>query len=197
MILKFNLLTNNEETIKNNTLDLYKCLHFKSEIHLDLIQANKRLRPIDLKKELLENKIIKSNVYKSIINEYKKIFLNNVAYNYYEDIIMFLFNKKSIKINHINIFGMIQYKFIVKYFDIKIKNNIIKDTIFYLNFLFEYTDNTIEGKKYAIYKLYDYLNIINNRSEEAKELVNKFLNCPLISQYKKNNLKFYYNSLLL
>ena len=194
-ILEFNLLTNNEETIKNNSLDLYKCLNFKSEIHLDLIKADKRLRPLDLKKELLENKVIKSNIYKSIINEYKTIFENNVVYNYYDDIIMFLFNKKSIKINHINILGMIQYKNTVKYFDIKIKNHIIKDTIFYINFLFEYTDNTIEGKTYAIYELYDYLNIIN-RSEEVKELVNIFLNCPLISECEKNNLKFYYNSLL-
>ena len=194
-ILEFNLLTNNEETIKNNSLDLYKCLNFKSEIHLDLIKAEKRLRPLDLKKELLENKVIKSDIYKNIINEYKTIFENNVVYNYYDDIIMFLFNKKCIKINHINILGMIQYKNIVKYFDIKKKNHIIKDTIFYINFLFEYTDNTIEGKAYAIYELYDYLNIIN-RSEEVKELVNIFLNCPLISEYKKNNLKFYYNSLL-
>ena len=106
-ILEFNLLANNEETIKNNSLDLYKCLNFKSEIYLDLIKADRRLRPLDLKKELLENKVIKSNIYKSIINEYKTIFENNVVYNYYDDIIMFLLNKKSIKINHINILGMI------------------------------------------------------------------------------------------
>ena len=130
-ILEFNLLTNNGETIKNNSLDLYKCLNFKSEINLDLIEANKRLRPIDLKKELLENKVIKSNVYKNIINDYKTIFENNVTFNYYDDTIMFLINKKSIKINHINNFGMIQYKYIVKYFDIKIKKHLIKDTIFY------------------------------------------------------------------
>ena len=200
-ILEFNLLTNNEETIKNNSLDLYKCLDFKSEINLDLIKGNRRLRPIDLKKELLENKVIKSNIYKSIINEYISLFKKNVIYNYYDDIIMFLINKKSIKINHINNLGMIQYKYIVKYFDIKIKNHLIKDTIFYINFLFKYTDNTIEGKKYAIYEFYDHLNIIiyryNAVSEEANELLNKFLNCSLISQYKKNNLKFYYNSLLL
>ena len=199
-IIEFNLLTNSEETVKNNTLDLYKCfLHFKSEINLDLIKANKRVRPIDLKKELIENKLIKSDIYKSIINDYKSIFEDNVAYNYYDEIFMYLINKKGIKINHINNIGMIQYRNVVKLFEEKNQEQKINDTIFYINFLFEHSDNTIEGKRYAIYEFYDHLNIIFNRynkiPEEAKELVNKFLNCIFISQYKKNNLNFYYRSL--
>jgi hypothetical protein len=199
-IIEFNLLTNSEETVKNNTLDLYKCfLHFKSEINLDLIKANKRVRPIDLKKELIENKLIKSDIYKSIINDYKSIFEDNVVYNYYDEIFMYLINKKGIKINHINNIGMIQYRNVVKLFEEKNQEQKINDTIFYINFLFEHSDNTIEGKRYAIYEFYDHLNIIFNRynkiPEEAKELVNKFLNCIFISQYKKNNLNFYYRSL--
>ena len=199
-IIEFNLLTNSEETVKNNTLDLYKCfLHFKSEINLDLIKANKRVRPIELKKELIENKLIKSDIYKSIINEYKSIFEDNVVYNYYDEIFMYLINKKGIKINHINNIGMIQYRNVVKLFEEKNQEQKINDTIFYINFLFEHSDNTIEGKRYAIYEFYDHLNIIFNRynkiPEEAKELVNKFLNCIFISQYKKNNLNFYYRSL--
>ena len=112
---------------------------------------------------------------------------------------MYLINKKGIKINHINNIGMIQYRNVVKLFEEKNQEQKINDTIFYINFLFEHSDNTIEGKRYAIYEFYDHLNIIFNRynkiPEEAKELVNKFLNCIFISQYKKNNLNFYYRSL--
>ena len=70
------------------------------------------------------------------------------------------------------------------------KDQLVQDTIFY----------TIEDKKYVIYEFYNVLNIIYNKSneisEDANELINKFLNCKYISQYKKDNLKFYYDSLL-
>ncbi len=160
--------------------------------------------PLDLKKELITNKLIKSNIYKSIINEYKSIFDNKITYNYYDDIIIFLINKKGIKIKRIDNFGIIQYKNTIKYLDkdIAIKNNaqLIQDTIFYFNFMFDYSNNTIEDKKPIINELYNHLTIIchknSNYSEEVKQLINKFLNSIVISQYKKDNLLFYYNSLM-
>jgi hypothetical protein len=42
-ILEFNLLINNKETINKNSLMLYKCYHFKSEINLETIKLIKIL----------------------------------------------------------------------------------------------------------------------------------------------------------
>ena len=203
-ILEFNLLINSQENIRNNSLDLYKCLHFKTNITVDKIIFNKYAMPLDLKKELIKNKLIKSNIYKSIINEYKSIFDNKIIYNYYDDIIIFLINKKGIKIKHIDNFGIIQYKNTIKYLDkdISIKHNdqLIQDIIFYFNFIFDYSNNTIEDIKPIIYELYNHLNIIcyknSNYFEEVKQLINKFLNSKKISENKKDNLLFYYNSLM-
>lgn len=197
-IVEFNLLTNNQEMVTNNSLNLYKCLHFKSNINIDLLKFNERIKPLDLNKELLENKIIKAKLYKNIINEYKNLFDNKLDY-YYDNIIMFLFNKKNIKINHIPNLGLIQYTNIVKLLDEKMKKNIIKDAIFYFNFLFDHSNNTIEDKMQVLYEFFDNLNImLNNKNpidEKIKILISKFLNCPFISDYNKNLLIFYSTAL--
>ena len=67
-ILEFSLLNNKYDNINNNSLSLYKCEHYKSEINLDSLKFNEQYRPIDQEKELMVNKLIKASLYKDLIN---------------------------------------------------------------------------------------------------------------------------------
>ena len=203
-ILEFGLLKNKYDNIVNNSLSLYQCEHFESNINLDSIKFNQEYRQIDQEKELMINKIIKADLYKDLINEFKLKIDNNIIYNYFDDILYFLIRKKGIEIRRIDDFGIIQYINKIKSFELNNlmndKNQIIHDTLFYINFLFDNSDNTFEGKKYVFNEYITYLSVIYNKfniiSEEAKQLINKFINCEFISQYDKNNLKIYYTSLI-
>ena len=113
-ILEFNLLINNNEIIRNDSLKLYKCTHFESEINIDSFLFNKNYKKIDQEKELVVNKLIKSSVYKSVINKYKYFFIGNKMYNYFDELILFLFKKEKIQIRHIDYFGTIEYSKIIK-----------------------------------------------------------------------------------
>ena len=140
-ILEFNLLINDNEIIRNDSLYLYKCSHFKSEINIDSFLFNQNYKKIDLEKELIINKLIKSNVYKRIINKYKYFFIDNKIYNYFDELILFLFKKEKIEIKHINNFIIIKNSKIIKSFDLypEINNEkqLSEDSIFYINFLFD------------------------------------------------------------
>lgn len=76
----------------------------------------------------------------------------------------------------------------------------MKDTISYINFLFDNSENSINGKKLVLYEFMNHLSIIVNRftivSLEEHILLNKFLSCVYISLEDKNELKLYYNSLI-
>ena len=203
-ILEFNLLNNKYDDIRNNSLSLYKCEHYKSEINLESIKFNKQNRQIDQEKELIINKLIKADLYKDLIKEFKLNKDNNRIYNYFDDILYFLIHKKGIEIKIINDFGIIQYISKTKSFELnKIMNDksqIIHDSLFYINFLFDNSDNTFEKKKLVLNQYFTIFSVIYNKfnviSDEAKKLYNKFLNCDFISQYDKNNLKIYYKSLI-
>ena len=203
-VLEFNLLINNQENIRSNSLRLYKCLHFKSKINMDLIKFNKNYKEIDQEKELITNKLIKSDIYKKIIKNFKDIFENKKLYYYYDDIIFFLIKNITTQFRHINNFGIIQYKKVLKNFEseinIKDNNQLIQDTIYYINFLFDFSKNIVEEKEFVINEFFNYLNIIYNKfnilSLEAKLLIDKFLNCKYISQFSKNSLRIYYESLI-
>jgi glycosyltransferase involved in cell wall biosynthesis len=69
-ILEFNLLINKNETISNESLRIYRCSHFKSEINLSKIKYNLNFKELDEERELLINKIIKKDIYKNVINNY-------------------------------------------------------------------------------------------------------------------------------
>ena len=87
-ILEINLLINNSDKIKKDSLKLYRCSHFKSEINLDSFKFNERFKQIDQEKELIVNKLIKSYILKNIINEYKSFFTKHLFNNYYDEIII-------------------------------------------------------------------------------------------------------------
>ena len=200
-ILEINLIINNEEIIKNNSLNLYRCNHFKSEINDDMIRYNKNYKKIDQDKELIMNKFIISNIYKRIISQCISFFDEKIIYNYFDEIILFLLNKNNIKINHIHLNGIIQYSEIIKNFDYKNNNNqLINDSLFYINFLFDNSNKDEKSINFVLYEYYNIFSIIYNKfnyiSNEAIELLYKFLNCKYISTKDKNLLKIYYNALV-
>ena len=180
-ILEINLIINNEEIIKNISLNLYRCNHFKSEINDDMIRYNKN--------------------YKKIMLQYISFFDEKIVYNYFDEIILFLLNKNNIKINHINLNGIIQYSEILKNFDYKNNNTqLVNDSLFYINFLFDNSNKDEKSINFVLYEYYNIFSIIYNKfnyiSNEAIELLYKFLNCKYISTKDKNLLKIYYNALV-
>ena len=203
-IIEFNLLINESENIKYQNLYIYKCIHIKSSINTDSIKYNKLNREIDQGKELLFNKFIKTNLLKEVIKNYKFINYKDVIYNYYDNIIIFSLIKNNIKFEYINITGIIQNNKQINKLKItkliKDQNQLIKDTIFYINFLYDKTDGTYEGKKYALNEFYNLLSLIYNKfnkiSNDSIKLFEKFNNSKLIDISDKKELNFYYNSLI-
>ena len=159
---------------------------------------------IDIQKELLANKLIKTNIFKNIIYKYKFNEIPRKIYNYYDDIFLFDLKNSSYLFKHVNIFGIIQNYYNLNSLNIsnimKEKNQKIKDTIFYINFLYENTLDTFEEKEIVIKEFYNVMNIIYNKfnriTQESYNLYEKFINCKNIDQLNKDFLKFYYLSLI-
>ena len=203
-ILEFNLLINNCDNIKNNSLSLYKCSHINSMLNMNLFKYNKQYINIDQEKDILTNKIIKKSFIEKIIKKYKINEFKEIIYNYYDEIFLFLFSKERGIFKRIDLYGVISYINYLNFLDI---NNFINDnnqkrndSIFYIDFLFEQTENSFEEKKIALNEFYSLLSIIFNRFTEINDnsiyLIKKFINSNFISKEDKNNLQFFYNSLI-
>ena len=203
-ILEFNLLINSRPNITNTSLSLYKCPHMKSDIKLQEIKYNIKYKEIDHQKDLLANKLIKTDLFKNAINKYKFNDIQRKVFNYYDDIFLFSFKNMNYSFKHIDTLGMIQNINNLNSLNInnitKDKNRKIKDTIFYINFLFENSLNTLEEKEFVIKEYFNVMNIIYNKftkiSNESYNLYEKFLKCDFINEVDKNDLKFYYDYLL-
>jgi len=140
-ILEFNLLVNKQKIINKNNLNLYKCHHFISDLNLEIIKYNKNYIDIDQQKELLINKLIKSDLLKNIIKSYKLNEIQRVVYNYYDNIFLYLLKKSNNNFKRTNSFGVIKNIYNINSLKInniiKDKKNKIKDSIFYINFILE------------------------------------------------------------
>lgn len=177
-------------------------MHYKSDIDLKDIKNNKNFRQIDQEKEILFNKLIKSEIYKKIIYKYKLHKNNITLYNYYDDIIIFLLKKSKINLKKKNINAIIKNNIIINNLSLSsiINNEMqkINDSIFYINFIFDNTNN--EDKKYVFEEFINNLSIIYNRHLKIKnnsiQLIEKFINCPFINNVDKDELLFLYNSLI-
>jgi len=203
-ILEFNLLINNHEYIKNNSLSIYKCSHFKRKKYLNTLKTVEEYKDIDQEIELLFNKLIKSNILKKIVNKYNLLNYNNNVYNYYEKILFFLLDKYKLKFKHIDMNGVIQFNINIKLLNIEKftnnKNQVFHDTIFYINFLFDNSENTFLNKKYVFNEFVNKLSIIFNKfdiaTQNSLKLLDKFINCKYINKEDKEELKFFYYSLI-
>ena len=202
-ILEFNLLINNKNNIHNNSLNIYKCLHHNSNKDLNAIKNNIKTRDLDHEKEVLFNKLVKTNIFKKIIYKYKKYFLNITMFDYYENIFIFLFNKYNLTLKHISQFGIVQNKNtieILKKGKMINKNQLINDSIFYINFLFDHSKNTYLDKKFVLLEFINILSIIYNKfnkiTNNSSKLIEKFIDCKYINIDDKKELIFFYNSLI-
>ena len=117
---------------------------------------------------------------------------------------MLLINQRNITIEHINSTEIIEHSKIINNFNIFQINDtdqiLIKDSISYINFLYEYTEDSVKSKAYALSEFYNIMNVIYNKfneiSDKAMDLLYKFLKCEYISKYEKSNLITYYNALI-
>lgn len=203
-ILEFNLLMNNIDSIKENSLILYKCKHIESQYNFSSFKYNKNYDELDQEKELITNKLIRKTFLQKLILKYK---LNKIKKNlniYFDKILIFLFLKEDAALIRYEIFGVIKYNNNMNLLNkndlIDSKKEKLNESIFYINFLLENTENTLKDKEYSLYEFFNELSIIfnkfNKNNEESKKLYNKFLNCEYISRHNKNKLKFYYMSLI-
>ena len=205
-IIEFNLLINKYTNITKSSLSLYKCEHFESKIkkEMETIIFNKNINGIDQEKEILFNKLIKADLLKNIIDKYKLMEYKNIIYNYYDDIIFFILSKNNTSIQHISDYVAIRHEKYTKSLSrnelLNDNNQKIKDTIFYINFLYDNSNDTFEGKEKVLNKFNNYLSTIYNKFNkstlQSHELYEKFINCKYISQLNKNILELYYHSLI-
>ena len=199
-IIEYNLY----KIIQGKYLNLYKCKHFASLFNMTKITYNKEYDQIDIKEELLENKLIKSSFIKNIISKYKLDIINEKIEYYHNNIFNFIFESnhyKYIYISSINIYKKDIYfkKIIFNNFESQ-NNKLINETIFFINYIFENSEDLFEVKEKVLKEFFNVLSIIFNKfskvSKNSMELLNKFIRNPYISKHNKILLKFYYNSLI-
>jgi glycosyltransferase involved in cell wall biosynthesis len=203
-ILEFNLLINEQEIIRNNSLNLYKCSHFQSNKDWNIIKSDEKYKDLDQEKELLFNKLIKTEIYKKIIKDYKLNEKKIIIYNYYDNILMFLFNKYKLHFLHIDEFGVIKNNYNKDFFlfndIINDKEILINDSISYINFLYDNSKNTFFDKTNVLKEFINLLSVIYNKftkiTDNSIKLIEKFINCKYINEVAKNELQFYYKSLI-
>ena len=203
-ILEFNLLINyNGNNSHGDSLRIYKCIHVNTEIQLNFFKYNLNYKNVDEEKEILINKLIKSNILKNAIKKYKFNKWKNKLYNYFDDINLFLFNKTGAKFKHIDDYCMIGYINRINNSTLfKIINNesqLYQDSLFYINFIYENSKGNFQDKKIVLYEFYNIMGFIYNKfvkkNNETKMLYQKFLKSKYISKEDKEELRFYYKSL--
>ena len=199
-VIEFNLY----KILSNNYLSLYKCKHFKSQFNLSKIKYNLEMNNIDIKNELLTNKLFKTDFFRKIIKQFKLVDYNEIIDYYHNNIFSFIIETTSYKFKYISSI------------DIYIKDNdldkfkfndfsseqqkMINETILYIEFIFDHSKNSQEKKEKVLNEFFNVLSIIFNKftrvSESSFKLFNKFMKCKYISQSNKDMLIFYYKSLI-
>ena len=200
-ILEFNIY----KILPNNFIDLYRCKHFQSKFDLSSIKFNIDYIDIDINNDLLTNKLFKADYFKPIINKFNLNKINIIIDHYYNNFILFITDLAAYKFRQVSSVSI----YINEEENDKIKfnnftsdeNNLINETISYINFIFENSKNTFEIKEKVLKEFFNVLSIIFNKftkiSKSAFLLINKFFNCKYISQANKDLLKIYFQSLII
>ena len=192
------------KVIKNKYLNLYRCKHFSTQFNLTQIKFNLEYNEIDINKELLTNKLIKADFFNNIIKNYRIYKIKEKINLYCNDIFSFLIESIPHKYKYISSINI--YKNNSDFEKIKFRSfaseqtDLIKETIFFANFIFDNSENTIEMKEKVLKEFLNLLSIMFNSftkvSKSSENLLNKFIYCKYISDSSKNMLKFYFNSLI-
>ena len=152
----------------------------------------------------MTNKLIKTNYLKNIIKQFSIDKINEIIDFYYNDIFDFFIEitphafKYISTINiYINDIDFDKFKFN----DFKLeKHQMVKETIFYIGYIFDNSKDTYENKEKVVKKLFNILSVIFNKftrvSKASLKLLNKFFACEYISQSYKDLLQLYYVSLI-
>ena len=199
-ILEFNLY----KILPNNYMNLYKCKHFVSRFNFSQIKNNLEYNDVDIKNDLLTNKLFKTNYFKKLIKIFNVNKIKEIIDYSYNNIFAFMIESTSHKYKYINSINLyindidcdkIQFNDFTSG-----ENKIINETIFYINFIYDNSKNTYESKEKVLKEFFNFLSIIYNKftkiSKLSLKLLNKFFNCKYISKTHKNLLKFYYNALI-
>lgn len=199
-IIEFNL----NKVLSNKYINLYKCRHFTSRFDLKQIKYDLNYNNIDINDELLTNKLFKSKFLQTLVENFNLNEIKEINDYYYNNIFTFIIEsthytyKYIVSINlYINENNYDKYKFN----DFSIKNaDLINETIFFINFIFDNSDDSFLAKEKVLKEFFNYLSIIFNKfvdvTESSINLLNKFLDCKYISETDKISLKFYYYSLI-
>lgn len=200
--LEFNLLLNNQNNINGNSSTLIEI--FNLNYNIDFKSMKNNINSKEINEEVIFNKIIKSESYKNIIIKYNLTKYNEIIYKYYGNILKILFNKNKLKYYYVNIFGVVENINNIGYIKmkniIKNKNQTITDAIFYIDFLFNISDPQVFEKKIVLKEFINLMSIIFNRftklTYKSIKLYKKFLKCKFFSNEDKNELQFFFKSLL-
>ena len=153
---------------------------------------------------ILRNIVIKADFFNNIIKYYRIHKIKDKIDLYCNDIFSFLIELIPHKYKYISSINI--YKSNSDFEKIKFRSfaqeqtDLIKEAIFYVNFIFDNSENTIEMKEKVLKEFLNLLSIMFNRftkvSKSSVNLFNKFIYCKYISDSSKNMLKFYFNSLI-
>ena len=199
-ILEFDIY----KIIQNKYKILYKCHHFISQFNLSIIKYNLEFNEIDIKPELMTNKIFKTKYLQDIIIQFKLDQFNEIIDAYSNNIFSFLISSNNHKFNRTSSIHI--YINDIDYEKIKFKNftadkiNIVNETITYINFIFFNSKSTYNCKEKILKEFINVLSIVFNKftkvSKSSLTLLNRFIVSDYISIKNKKLLKFYYRFLL-
>ena len=199
-VLEFNLYI----IYSNNYIHLYKCKHFKPKFNDLKIEYNLNLIEINTKADLLINKIFKTCFFKNVIKQFNLDKIEETIDFYYNNIFNFVVESSRHKFKHINsieIFTKNIYLEKTKFNEfIPGQDKIRNETIFYINFIFDNSKDSFAIKNKISKEFFNVLSIIFNKfssfSKSSLKLLHKFIKCKYISKKNKDNLNFYFQSLI-
>jgi hypothetical protein len=131
-IVEFNLY----KLTSSNYTSLYRCNHFLPQFNFSQIKYNLRFDDIDISKELLTNKLIKTIFFRDLLKKYNLYESEIIIEYYYNDIFNFIINSNEHKFKRTNSTNIYMNE---NYFEKKIFNDfstantkLVKEAIFYI-----------------------------------------------------------------
>ena len=188
----------------NNFISLYRCQHYVSQFNLTKIKYNSNFHEIDIKDDLLANKLFVTNFLQNIIKKFNLDKIKEIIDYYQDKIFCFAIESVAHKFRQITSISLYinnsdcdKPKF--NNFS-SLENTKVNETIFYINYLYDNSKNSYEDKEKVLKEFFNVLSIIFNKftkvTESSLNLLNKFLKSKYISKTNKNLLNFYYKSLI-